>query len=1041
MKSILSFVLTVQMVLPSYLPACSYADEYKLAADTGMRDRGLIAASVGMAHLREGKPMPDNAIISLARDDFNRDKDVLKMWEKVKAVAGRSVGNPEVLDRVLVLLMNAYEVMFYPDGVPCPRRNLTEQERNFLIEVLQFSNNIVETAPCLKGDTGTSSAVLIDRVILFSEQLARDIDERLSIDDNTIPKAEDSELRDYSARGITYVEYSRARTPEFKAVIRRLYKENEITEIEAHIENGPVLYITGDKIKVKEDGKEKIDLLPSRKKLEQSLGWAEMQRYDISGIDLNQFPERAESSNEERYLKFIFRTSVALHIVRYWKGLWIYYNQYGEMRAAAGLTDDSISVRGAVSSQLEREIQGKISSAFDAIINTDFAMAPSGVQETKRNLNAVMNMRERGLPKVIVEVDPNLRHNCAEIMYWYQRNELCINLKSVDKAGELTEDFLIWAMVASYLYFGTNFPWNIWHASPHMYEEQKFFYGRDDMNLVFASIRYTINKDAVDALHRYIVGNRRRAEDDIHLEFVPIPRREGSRRYPFRIRRISSPGGQPLVEVIDDAPIELSNQNEQLFDRLTSLRSETSRMLADLYGNPDLNDAERGKLGGYSSRQRQLSESAEAKKITAFSKLEIIRAAVDNVERLKADMEGFKKRSDARIGRERRIRANSDTRNRLDRLRKMFNDEIMVWYERLDDEHRIRAVAIGIDRYREELGRISRMWDEAIGEYNERISQSMFREIRTDLAKLDQDLMSFRTLMYAVLTEQTADRDKAERRARDYYAILGVERTAGQEEIKSAYRRLAHKYHPDKNPGNKAAEENFKEVGEAYEVLSNEAKRAEYDRFVVLGIFITKSRAERRMEQSAKRYRVDVQFGDKINDTQLISEITDENVRKTQEVIQAAFSTVLAKYANNPIVIDLFSKIKRSSIDHVVLLDDIDTIAEFNDTDKEVRFDTDTATLLPEEEAQVLFAMAIIHEFAHAVGMDEHDALILTLEFVAILSADDKAKLNAALESEHIDTGNHFRKFINFAGKGKPEKESAVQDLMTEAGKYFAQST
>jgi molecular chaperone DnaJ len=66
---------------------------------------------------------------------------------------------------------------------------------------------------------------------------------------------------------------------------------------------------------------------------------------------------------------------------------------------------------------------------------------------------------------------------------------------------------------------------------------------------------------------------------------------------------------------------------------------------------------------------------------------------------------------------------------------------------------------------------------------------------------------------------------------RDYYHVLGVERSATPDEIKKAYRKLAVKHHPDKNPGDKSAEEKFKELGEAYEVLSNVDKRAAYDRF------------------------------------------------------------------------------------------------------------------------------------------------------------------------------------------------------------------
>ena len=66
---------------------------------------------------------------------------------------------------------------------------------------------------------------------------------------------------------------------------------------------------------------------------------------------------------------------------------------------------------------------------------------------------------------------------------------------------------------------------------------------------------------------------------------------------------------------------------------------------------------------------------------------------------------------------------------------------------------------------------------------------------------------------------------------RDDYDVLGINKTANTEEIKSAYRKLSVKYHPDKNPGNKSAEDKFKEASEAYGILSDKSKKENYDNF------------------------------------------------------------------------------------------------------------------------------------------------------------------------------------------------------------------
>ena len=71
---------------------------------------------------------------------------------------------------------------------------------------------------------------------------------------------------------------------------------------------------------------------------------------------------------------------------------------------------------------------------------------------------------------------------------------------------------------------------------------------------------------------------------------------------------------------------------------------------------------------------------------------------------------------------------------------------------------------------------------------------------------------------------------------RDYYEVLGISKDASADEIKKAYRKMAMKYHPDRNPGDKEAEEKFKEVGEAYEVLSDADKKARYDQYGFAGV-------------------------------------------------------------------------------------------------------------------------------------------------------------------------------------------------------------
>ena len=88
---------------------------------------------------------------------------------------------------------------------------------------------------------------------------------------------------------------------------------------------------------------------------------------------------------------------------------------------------------------------------------------------------------------------------------------------------------------------------------------------------------------------------------------------------------------------------------------------------------------------------------------------------------------------------------------------------------------------------------------------------------------------------------------------RDYYETLGVNRDASEDDIRKAFRKLAMKHHPDRNPDNPKSEEHFKEAKEAYDVLSDENKRAAYDRFGHAGVDQNAGAGGRRLRQFCRR--------------------------------------------------------------------------------------------------------------------------------------------------------------------------------------------
>ena len=91
---------------------------------------------------------------------------------------------------------------------------------------------------------------------------------------------------------------------------------------------------------------------------------------------------------------------------------------------------------------------------------------------------------------------------------------------------------------------------------------------------------------------------------------------------------------------------------------------------------------------------------------------------------------------------------------------------------------------------------------------------------------------------------------------RDYYEVLGVDKNASEAEIKRAYRKVAKKYHPDMNPGDKEAEEKFKEAAEAYEVLSDPEKKSKYDQLEIFLVISSAVAEEAAMPEEMVQDRV-----------------------------------------------------------------------------------------------------------------------------------------------------------------------------------------
>jgi len=160
------------------------------------------------------------------------------------------------------------------------------------------------------------------------------------------------------------------------------------------------------------------------------------------------------------------------------------------------------------------------------------------------------------------------------------------------------------------------------------------------------------------------------------------------------------------------------------------------------------------------------------------------------------------------------------------------------------------------------------------------------------------------------------------------------------------------------------------------------------------------------------------------------SEAANDGVRKSGEILQSAARDILGSYASDNEMgrwlSDLLTEAKDGGFSEITFNNDLDTVADFNFKDRRVQFDTDTALLLPEDQARVLFALALVHELLHFNGADEEKALRDTLSFINLMSVEHRELLMKALGNEGIDKEGHFKNLINTANE---ELLRAIDDI------------
>lgn len=790
----------------------------------------------------------------------------------------------ELLDRALVVLASACEPLLNS------RSRLSEDQKTTLLEALGVAQQIESLISGLEEKK--TDPLLFERISLFATGLMQDIDERLSFDLHlAIPFTANEHARYFKELGASRVRRTLVHTPDLKAELRWIEKGSHLIEIEAHLDNGDVLIMDshwiylGDKNHRLYPSREKLEM--SFDWEEMTRGFVREKP------DLNLFPGHSiRPEKETRYLHFLMNINSVNDQLREpsWDHVRFAYRWHTEMRAAASMAPEHVVIEGLNNQASQHALRDKVMNAWAAMINT---VPPKGhpVFYAHENVMEVLDGGRR-IPRVRISVDPGIRHRVAESRYMKMDNILQITVPSVQAANSLTEDFLIGVMAYTFSMPGTGMPWNYMWANPDTLsfgrtspDNTRYTIDQDiinDMQAFIIQNRSMIEEPIItftngefdDTAENWVAnisayisyfGNAR--EMELIRRFQPTflaalkqfmtsedPELQSYQR--FVMRHVDSLRIHVDPNRVPQTMIAYAQDKRQL-----QLNIAVPNILDEWTGNPEFfmtfflfqflqpGDARAVSERWAHARQQQANTTAivELKRkisgmlqqlfgdirpqdeeysglLSLFGRLQAADQDKSSLQTLQQDVHALATAAQGKRLRTRRMVENSDLARDAQQIQHRFQNVESIFGNLLPNYG--GDFSQTIDSLSQRLSGVLQRLAAGYSILDERAALNEFNDLRAQLQILQADLSALMPHLMGAMAAQSREQEKPKR---DFYDVLGVDRQVDGRELQRAYRKLALKFHPDRNPGDKTAEEAFRDVSEAYRVLSNDEKRKLYD--------------------------------------------------------------------------------------------------------------------------------------------------------------------------------------------------------------------